>query len=320
MQAHDAGKPASFPIGTFGASDRIRGGGACCSTAVRVAAVLTLAAGILSAQNTVDTTHVARTAWVIDEACRVYEHPDPFATVLFATGAGDSYHVIEQSEGWYEVALPGSRTGWIAANHAVLSSTTAGGRPHVAGSGGEVRAALGGALVGGVIGIVPLYAFMAYTFGQIGLDLFTPVHGSDAVSGTTTTIAFTSAIVSLVVATPAAAAYGAYSAGEQERPGGSLSQAWGAALVGNLAGYTVGFGLDELLSNSGLPAGLFTTVGSVAGTTTGAVLGYEHSKPANARHYASVQVGLPSVALAPGRTASGQVSPVVRANLVDLRF
>lgn len=298
----------------------VRDCGAFRLSAAQIVTVLTLAVSVLAAQSTLDMSRNARRAWVIEGACRVYEHPDPFSSALLTTEAGESYQVLERTAGWYEVLLPENRHGWIAANRVVLTSARAGGQPHVAGSGNEVRAALGGALVGGVVGIVPLYAFMAYTFGQIGLDLFTPVHGSDAVSGTTTAIAFTSALVSLVVATPAAAAYGAYSAGEHERPGGSLSQAWGAALVGNLAGYTLGLGLDALLSKSGTPTGLITAVGSVAGTTTGAVLGYEHSKPANARHYASVQVGLPSVALAPGRTASGQVSPMVRANLVTLRF
>jgi hypothetical protein len=182
-----------------------------------------------------------------------------------------------------------------------------------------VWTAFGGALAGGCVAVVPMSAFLAYAIGS--MDFFSPVHGSNAVSGTTVSIAFGTWITSVVVVAPAVAAYGAFTAGERSQPGGSLSQSWAGAMAGNLAGAGVGLCLDLLLSKSGSSTGpLFTSLGSLAGTTAGAVIGYEHSKPAYARHYAAGRVGLPMVGLSLDRTSSGQRLPTVWVDLVSVRF
>lgn len=284
-----------------------------------VGALLTLVA--LAAQSPPVPGQPVLRAWVIGDSCRVYEQPDPFSTILRTSEAGEPYRVLARPPGWYEVQLPDHRTGWIVARHALLSSRT-GARPErVSGSKSEVMTALGGALAGGCVGAVPMGAFLTYTLGS--LDFFSPVHGSNAVSGTTISIAFGTWMAAAVMVAPAAAAYGAFTAGEREQPGGSLAQSWAVALAGNLIGGGAGFCLDYLLSNPASSTGtglLFTSLGSLAGTTAGAVIGYERSKPAYARHYAAGRVGLPMVGLSLDRTSSGQASPAVRVDVVTVRF
>jgi len=280
-------------------------------------ALLTLVA--LSAQRPSAADQPVLRAWVIDGSCRIYGQPDPFSSPLRTAEPGEPYQVLAKSAGWYEVLLPDNRTGWIVARHAVLSSHAGAGPGRVSGSKGEVWAALGGGLVGGCVGVIPMYAFLAYTLGS--LDLFSPVHGSNAVSRTMISIAYGASVASAVVVAPAAAAYGAFSAGEREQPGGNLAQSWAGALAGNLVGAGAGLCLDLLLSGSNTSTGyLFTSLGSLAGTTAGAVIGYEHSKPVYARHYAAGRVGLPMAGLSLNRTSSGQTSPAVRMDLVTVRF
>ncbi|MCX6844547.1 MAG: SH3 domain-containing protein [candidate division WOR-3 bacterium] len=282
-----------------------------------VGALLTLVA--VSVQSQPAPGQPVLRAWVIGDSCRVYEQPDPFSTILRTAEAGEPYRVLAKPPGWYEVQLPDHRTGWIVARHALLSSRP-GERPgRVSGSKSEVWTAFGGALAGGCVGVVPMGAFLAYTLGS--MDFFSPVHGSNAVSGTTISIAFGTWIASVVVVAPAAAAYGAFAAGERGQPGGSLAQSRAMALAGNLTGAGVGLCLDLLLSKSGSSTGpLFTSLGSLAGTTAGAIIGYERSKPAYARHYAAGRVGLPMVGLSLDRTSSGQRLPAVWVDLVSVRF
>jgi hypothetical protein len=282
-----------------------------------VGALLTLVVSAVSQVPAAPDEAVLR-AWVIDDSCRVYEQPDPFSTILRTAEAGEPYRVLARPPGWYEVQLPDNRTGWIVARHAVLSSRTGSGPGRVSASKSEVWTALGGASAGCCVEAIPMGAFLAYTFGNI--DFFSPVHGSNAVSGTTISIAFGTWLASVLVVAPAAAAYGAFSAGECEQPGGSLAQSWAGALAGNLIGGGAGLCLDYLLSNSGSSGGLFTSLGSLAGTTAGAVIGYERSKPVYARHYAAGRVGLPMVGLSLDRTPSGQASPAMRVDLVTVRF
>lgn len=281
-----------------------------------IVALLTVVAP--SAQSPFATVQPALRAWVIDGSCRIYEQPDPFSSPLRTAEAGEVYLVLAKQAGWYKVRLPDERTGWIVASHAVLSSHAGTGPGRVSGSKHEVWAALGGAVAGGCVGVIPMYAFLAYTLGS--MNLFSPVRGSNAVSGTTVWIAFGTCMAAVVVA-PAAAGYGAFSAGEREQPGGSLAQSWAGALAGNLTGAAAGYCVDALLGNAGSSTSLlFTSIGSLAGTTAGAVIGYQHSKPVYARHYAAGRVGLPMVGFALDRTSSGQASPVVRVDLATVRF
>ena len=252
-----------------------------------VGALLTLVAA--SVQSQPAPVQPVLRAWVIGDSCRVYEQPDPFSTILRTAGAGEPYRVMAKPAGWYEVQLPDHRTGWIVARHAVLSSRPGAGPVRASSSKSEVWTAFGGALAGGCVAVIPMSAFLAYAVGS--MDLFSPVHGSNAVSGTTVSIAFGTWIASVVVVAPSVAAYGAFTAGEREQPGGSLAQSWAMALAGNLVVGGAGLCLDLLLSNSGSSTGpLFSSLGSLAGTTAGAVIGYERSKPEYARHYAAGRV------------------------------
>jgi hypothetical protein len=282
-----------------------------------VGALLTLVA--VSAQGQPAPVQPVLRAWVIADSCRIYEQPDPFSTIIRTAAADEPYRVLAKPAGWYEVQLPDHRTGWIVARHAVLSSRLGPGPARASSSKSEVWTALGGALAGGCVAVVPMGAFLAYAIGSI--DLFSPVHGSNGVSGTTITIAFGTWIASVVLVTPAVAAYGAFTAGEREQPGGSLAQSWAMAMAGNFVVGGAGLCLDYLMSNSGSSGGwLFTSIGSLAGTTAGAVIGYERSKPAYARHYAAGRIGLPMVGLALNRNSSGQRTPAVWVDLVSVRF
>jgi hypothetical protein len=282
-----------------------------------VGAVLTLMA--LAVQGQPAPIQPVLRAWVIGDSCRVYEQPDPFSTIIHTAAPGEPYRILSRPAGWYEVQLPDHQTGWIVARHAVLSSRLGPGPARASSSKSEVWTALGGALTGGCITVVPMSAFLSYAFGN--LNLLTPVRGSNGVSGTTVTVAFGTWVASVVVVAPAIAAWGAFTAGEREQPGGSLAQSWAMAMAGNLVIGGAGLCLDRLLLNSGLSTGmLFTAIGSLAGTTAGAVIGYERSKPAYARHYAAGRVGLPMVGLALNRNSSGKKTPAVWANLVSVRF
>jgi hypothetical protein len=282
-----------------------------------VGALLTLMA--LAVQGRPAPVQPVLRAWVIDDSCRVYEQPDPFSTILRSVAAGEAYRVMARPAGWYEVELPDHRTGWIISRHAVLSSRLGAGPARASSSKSEVWTALGGALAGGCVTVVPMGAFLAYSIGS--MELFSPVHGSNGVSGTMVTVAFGTWVASVVVVAPAIAAFGAFTAGEREQPGGSLAQSWAMAMAGNLVGSVAGLCLDLLLSNSGSSTGLLlTSIGSLAGTTAGAVIGYERSKPAYARHYAADRVGLPMVGLALNRNSSGQRTPAVWVDLVSVRF
>jgi hypothetical protein len=282
-----------------------------------VGALLTLVA--LAVQSPPAPGQPVLRAWVIGDSCRVYEQPDPFSAILRTAEPGEPYRVLARPPDWYEVQLPDDRTGWIVARHAVLSSRAGAGPVRASGSKSEVWTSFGGALAGGCVGVVPMGAFLAYTLGS--LNLFSPVRGHNAVSGTTISIAFGTWITSVVVVAPAVAAYGAFTAGERGQPGGSLPQSWAGAMAGNLAGAGVGLCLDLLLSKSGSSTGLLlTSLGSLAGTTAGAVVGYEHSKPAYARHYAAGRVSLPMVGLSLGGTSSGHRLPAVWVDLVSVRF
>jgi hypothetical protein len=282
-----------------------------------VGALLTLMA--LAVQGRPAPGQPVLNARVIGDSCRVYEQPDAFSTILRTAAPGEPYRVLSRPPGWYEVELPDDRTGWIVARHAVLSSRFGTGPARASSSKSEVWTALGGALTGGCIGMVPMSAFLAYALGS--MDFFSPVHGSNGVSGTTVSIAFGTWVASVVVVAPAIAAFGAFTAGEREQPGGSLAESWATAMAGNLVIGGAGLCLDYLLSNSGSSTGmLFTSIGSLAGTTAGAVIGYERSKPAYARHYAAGRVGLPMVGLALNRNSSGQRTPAVRVDLVSVRF
>jgi len=282
-----------------------------------VGALLSLVA--LTVEGTPAASGPLLRAWVIDDSCLVYEEPDPFSSTIRVAESGDAFRVLDKSPGWYRVLLTDNRTGWIVARRALLSSRSGAKPGRVTGSKSEVWTALGGALGGGCVGIVPMGAFMAYTLGS--LNLFEPVRGSNGVSRTTVSIALYAWATSAVIVGPAAAAYGAFRAGESERPGGSLPMSWAAALVGNIAGATGGYLLDYLLREANSSTGfLFTSLGSLAGTTAGAVLGYEYSKPAYARHYAAGRVGLPAVGFSLQRDSSRQVTPAVQLDLVTVRF
>jgi hypothetical protein len=283
-----------------------------------VGALLSLVA--LAVEGTPAASERVLRAWVIDDSCLIYEEPDPFSSTLRLAESGDALRVLDKSPGWYRVLLPDNRTGWIVAQRAILSSR-AGARPgRVSGSNGEVWTALGGALAGGCVGIVPMGGFIVYTLGGISFGE-PPVRGSNAISRTTASIAFYAWMTSAAIAGPAAAAYGAFRAGESERPGGSLAVSWAAALIGNITGTAGGYLLDYLLTNDrSSPGPLFTSLGSLAGTTAGAVIGYEYSKPTYARHYAAKRVGLPAVGFSLQRDSSRQVSPAVRLDLVTVRF
>ncbi|MBM3331994.1 SH3 domain-containing protein [candidate division WOR-3 bacterium] len=258
-------------------------------------------------------------AWVIDDSSLIYEKPDPFSSTMRIVEHGDALRVLDRSPGWYEVLLPDNRSGWMVAQRAILSSRPGPGPGRVTGSKREMWAAFGGALAGGLVGIIPMGVFIAYTLGS--LDPFSPVRGSNGVSGITISTAFGAWVASVVLVGPAAAAYGTFRAGESERPGGNLRMAWGASVVGHIAGTTVGLCLDLLLSQIS-PSSVFpfSAIGSLAGTTAGAVIGYERSKPTYARYYARGRVGLPAVGFSLQRDSSRQVSPAVRLDLVSVRF
>jgi hypothetical protein len=258
-------------------------------------------------------------AWVIDGSCLVYEEPDPFSSTIRIAESGDAFRVLDQSPGWYRVLLPDNRTGWIVAQRAILSSR-AGARPGRVSGSKEVGFALGGALAGGCVGVVPLGAFVVYTLGGISFGE-PPVSGSNAVSRTTASIALYAWATSAVIVGPAASAYGAYRAGEGDRPGGSLAVSWAAAMAGEIAGAAAGYCLGLVLAEPGSSTiFLLASAGSLAGTTAGAVIGYEYSKPAYARHYAAGRVGLPAVGFSLERDSSMQMSPAVRLDLVTVRF
>jgi hypothetical protein len=147
------------------------------------------------------------------------------------------------------------------------------------------------------------------------------VHGSGTVTRTMVYLALGATVVSYAL-TPAAAAYGAYTMGETNRPGGSMWASWVYATAGGVAGTGLGIGLDALASRIFKGTSLaFTVLVGTFGTTAGAVFGYERSRPAGARQYGWMRhVSPPTFGLALDSSARGQSSPVVQLNLVALRF
>jgi hypothetical protein len=277
-------------------------------------------AGSAGAESPVPAAQSALTAHVLDPDTRIYARRDPFSATLQLNAVGDAYAVRAKAEGWYEVALPDGRTGWIVRQHVVVKPTRAAGSPRAhLGTRREALGALAGTLVGGTVTLACIGGAIVIADPFDGL--FVRVHGSGTVSQTTVFLAL-GAIAASEILTPAAAAFGAYTVGERDQPGGNLLTSWAHATAGGLIGSGLGIGLDALLyqvTGSGIFP--FTGLGSLVGTTAGAVIGYQHSKPAHARQYGWIRhVSPPTFGLAQDSSTRGQSYPVVQLNLVELRF
>jgi uncharacterized protein YgiM (DUF1202 family) len=262
----------------------------------------------------------ALTAQVLDPNARIYAQRDPFSATLWLGRVGDVYDLSTKSGDWYEVALPDGRTGWIVGQHVVvMPARAARSLRAVAGSGREILGAVVGTLVGGTV-------TGACLIGAFALDppfdgLFMRVHGSGTVTRTMVYLALGATVASYAL-TPAAAAYGAYTMGETNRPGGNMWASWVYATAGGVAGTGLGIGLDALVNqifHGTTPA--FTILVGGFGTTAGAVIGYEKSKPRYAQQYGWTRhVSPPTFGLSMDTSTPGQTSPALRLNLVALRF
>lgn len=284
----------------------------------QVLAVIATLANAVMADSLASTAPSVAKARVLHYKTRIYRRRDPFSPTLRLAAAGETYDVYTSSGTWYEVVLPDGQTGWVAARHLDVKPTRAAG-PGGAGSGREVLGALAGTLAGGTATTVCLGAALAWSLK--GFGFLKEVHGSGAVSQTTISMATGAGLASAVL-TPAAAAYGAYTLGESERPGGSIWLSCVGAAVGGVAGNTIGYGLDALLSLAvGETVYLFSGLGGVVGTTAGAVIGYRKSKPPRPLQLAwARRVNPPALGLAPGNPASGQTSWALQLNLLALQF
>jgi hypothetical protein len=268
-----------------------------------------------------DARNATLAAQVLDPEARIYAERDPFSAVLLSSAAGDMYAVRARTSGWYEVTLPDGRTGWIAEQHVVVGPARGSGAPRAhPGTEREALGALAGTLVGGTVtGALYVGAFLLADEPFEGL--FEPVHGSGTVSQTTGFLALSAAAVSYVL-TPAAAAYGAYTAGERDKPGGSMWTSWAYSTAGGILGSGLGIGLSALafrdLGGGSIP---FAALVGTFGTTAGAVLGYENSKRTQAQRYGWTQhVSPPTFGLTLDTSTRGQTFSKVRLNLVALRF
>jgi hypothetical protein len=227
---------------------------------------------------------------------------------------GEVYPIRSSLGDWYEVELPDGRTGWLLARHAAARR----GR-YLPGAGGEVAGALAGTLVGSMVTAGFYGGTMVMLFGPI---LPSPgVRGSGAVSNTTVWFALGATAASLVL-TPAAAAYGAYAAGERYQTGGDMLTSWAYAGAGGIVGLGLGYGFDALSSGmSGGNSGLCTGIGFLAGMTAGAVFGYEESRPPHARRYRWAEhIRPPAVGLTTDSAAFDQQSLALKVNVVHYRF
>lgn len=266
-----------------------------------------------------DAQSSGMTAQVLDPEARIYAERDPFSAPLGLGTVGEVYAFRARSAGWCEVALPDGRTGWIVERHVVVRPVrVAGASQPPPGTRGEVLGALAGTLVGNTV----TGALLAGTILLAGQPFEgQPVHGSGVVSQTTVLLALGACAASSAL-TPAAAAYGAYTVGERRQPGGNMLTSWAYATAGGLLGSGLGYGLYALLARAtGQGTFSFFGLGGLIGTTAGAVIGYENSRPRYARQYGwASHVSPPTIGLAMDSSTRGQTSPALRLNLVALRF
>ena len=287
-----------------------------CIKALKAVLLLAVAVpGAVNAKNPPSSIQDAvLTARVLDSEARIYSDRDPLSDALLAGSTGDLYPVRSKLGSWYEIELPDGRTGWIVGQHVAVKPARA-----LLGTRGEIAGALTGTLVGGTATVLLLSGTIALADPFDGL--FERVHGSGTVSQTAVLFALGASATSLVL-TPAAAAFGAYTAGERNQPGGNVLISWVYAAAGGILGAGLGIGLDALASHvTNGNAGIFSSLGGLVGTTAGAVIGYENSRPPYARQYRWTQhLSPPTIALAADNSAGGQLSPVMQLNLVSLHF
>jgi len=271
--------------------------------------------GVVLAGNTpLASAKVPLTARVLDYGSRILQTRDPLSPVLVACLPGDAFPVRSELGDWCEVALPDGGTGWILARHTMVGPARS-----LPGAGGEIAGALAGTLVGSTVTAAFYGGTMVMLFGP--LDLSPGIGGSGGVSRMTVQFAL-GATAACVILTPAAAAYGAYVAGERHRPGGNMLTSWAYAGAGGIVGLGLGYGFDALLAGAtGETSGLFAGIGLLAGVTAGAVIGYEESKPPYARQWRWARhVRPPAVGLTTTGAAGDHRSLAVRMNVMDFRF
>ena len=214
---------------------------------------------------------------VKDPDTPVLPRPDVFATPIGTAPLNSSYYVLSQIPGWRQVALTRG-TGWIPVVHLVLAPTKR--KSYFLGvhSRRVFYGALCGSLVGNAVGTLAEGAIYYLALADLFSDSY--VAGSNGVSNTTINLSLWSGILGCAL-TPAAAAFGAWDAGEHEQPGGSLARSWGIATLTGFGFTVVGIGLDEVMelgTDYRFPP-LFTLVGMVMGPTLGAAWAYEASQP-----------------------------------------
>jgi len=254
---------------------------------VRIPAILGVGLGLLLALSglkaaSVNADSAARNARgvirVNDLDTRIFPRPDLFATPLGRAQFNSSYYVLSQIPGWCRVGLA-QGTGWIPVSHVLLPPAERGSYFLGVHSRRVFYGALCGSLVGNAAGLMAEEVVL-YQFFAISWTLFEVPHGSNGISATTFNLSFLGGCLGFAL-TPAAAAFGAWDAGEREQPGGSLARSWGIATVTGFSFAAIGLGLDALMeraTNGGFPP-VFTLVGAVMGPTLGAAWAYESSQP-----------------------------------------
>jgi len=260
-------------------------------------------------------------ARVRDSETRIFPRPDLFATPIGKAFFDSSYKVLARVPGWCRVALA-QGTGWIPASHVLLPD--AGHNDYFLGvhSRRVFYGALCGSLAGSTAGLVAGWTAARSIF-DVYLSLFGRVQGNRGVSATTLQVSACTALLGLALA-PGGAAFGAWSAGEQERPGGSLARAWLMSDVGWLCFTAVGVGVDALVSMyafDGAYVPVFTPIGSVLGMSLGSAWAYESSQPRDGPPgFLAVRVMPPSVGFCPAGRDPARDPLRVNARLLSLRF
>jgi hypothetical protein len=216
---------------------------------------------------------------VEDFDAHIYPRPDLFATPLGRAQLNSSYYVLSQTPGWCRVALA-QGTGWIPVSHVLLPPAER--ESYILGvhSRRVFYGALCGSLVGSAVGLVAGWTAINSIF-KVDWQVYGPVQGNRGVSATTLELSSCTGLFGLALA-PGGAAFGAWSAGEQERPGGSLARAWLMADISWLCFTGIGVGLDAFVSayaTNGNFVPVFTPTGSVLGMALGAAWAYESSQP-----------------------------------------
>lgn len=257
---------------------------------------------------------------VEDFDAHIYPRPDLFATPLGRAQLNSSYYVLSQTPGWCRVALT-QGTGWIPVSHVLLPPAERGSYILGVHSRRVFYGALCGSLVGNAAGLVAGFAEVYQILAGLS-SVFVVPYGSNGVSSTTLNVSILSGTLGFAL-TPAAAAFGAWDAGEREQPGGSLARSWGIATVSGFAFTMVGIGLDMLVqkaTNSSFPL-VFAPVGAVMGPTLGAAWAYESSQPQGgppgflAGHFLPPTVGFCMTGRDRALSHTG-----VNARLLSLRF